>query len=91
MSSKSLPLPPPPTNRLVQDVIQEQVTALPNAPAICSWDGQFTYNELDQLSSRLAAHTSSLGVGPDVIVPIIHAKVSDLLSGLLRLRSVEAL
>ncbi|KUI53322.1 Nonribosomal peptide synthetase 4 [Cytospora mali] len=70
----SLPLPPPPVNRLVHDVIYEQVVARPNVPGICSWDGSFTYNELDQLSSRLAAHISSFGVEPDVIVPILFDK-----------------
>lgn len=50
----TLPLPPPPTNRLVQDVIQDQVTARPHAPATYACDGQFTYHELDRLSSRLA-------------------------------------
>ncbi|ROV89092.1 hypothetical protein VMCG_09872 [Cytospora schulzeri] len=69
-------LPPPPINRLVQDLIQEQVAARPDGPAICSWDGQFTYSELDQLSSRLAVHISSWGVGPDVIVPILCDKSS---------------
>lgn len=66
-------LPPAPLEvcRLVQEVIQEHITARPNAPAICSWDGYFTYKELDQLSSRLAVHISSFGVGPDVVVPIL--------------------
>ncbi|KUI67513.1 Nonribosomal peptide synthetase 4 [Cytospora mali] len=72
--SNTLALPPPPVNRLVQHVFYEQVASCPDVPAICSWDGYFTYNELDQLSSRLAVHLSSFGLEPDTIVPILFDK-----------------
>ena len=51
---------------LVQDLISEQVLRQPDAPAVCAWDGDFTFKELDNLSSRLALHLSSLGVRPEV-------------------------
>ncbi|KAH6897303.1 hypothetical protein B0T10DRAFT_506885 [Thelonectria olida] len=66
--------PPPAIERLAQNVFQDQVVSRPDAPAICSWDGYFTYKTLDQLSSRLAARMASFGVGPDVIVPILCEK-----------------
>ncbi|KAF2135672.1 uncharacterized protein K452DRAFT_260320 [Aplosporella prunicola CBS 121167] len=58
-------------DRLVHTLFQEHVRSRPNAPAIWDWDYRFTYRELDHLSSRLASHLSSVGVGPDVIVPIL--------------------
>ncbi|KAL6236485.1 hypothetical protein BDW75DRAFT_229417 [Aspergillus navahoensis] len=36
--------------------------------AVCSWDGDLTYGELDDLSLRLAHHLVSLGVGPEKYV-----------------------
>lgn len=34
----------------------------------CSWDGDLTYGELDDLSSRLAHHLVELGVHPEAFV-----------------------
>lgn len=42
----------------------------PNAQAVCSHDGDFTYQELWDLSSRLAHYLRSSGVQKEVIVPI---------------------
>lgn len=47
----------------VHEVIAKQVLARPNAPAICGWDGSFSYSELDKLSTELADCLISLGVG----------------------------
>ncbi|KAF7449952.1 EntF, Non-ribosomal peptide synthetase modules protein [Pyrenophora tritici-repentis] len=48
--------------------------ARPTAPAICAWDGEMTYGELDALSSRIAGHLVELGVKPEVIVPLCFEK-----------------
>ncbi|KAL7780538.1 hypothetical protein CFE70_010562 [Pyrenophora teres f. teres 0-1] len=48
--------------------------ARPDAPAICAWDGDMTYGELDVLSGRLAGHLVELGVGPEDIVPLCFEK-----------------
>ncbi|MCJ1278461.1 hypothetical protein MMC21_006278 [Puttea exsequens] len=45
-----------------------------DSPAVCSWDGNLSYLELDQLSSRLAHHLISLGVRPEVNVPLCFEK-----------------
>jgi amino acid adenylation domain-containing protein/non-ribosomal peptide synthase protein (TIGR01720 family) len=58
----------------VHEVISKQVLARPQAPAISAWDGDFTYGELDELSTRLAHHLVTLGVGPEVIVPLCFEK-----------------
>lgn len=38
----------------VHTLIIKRSQQQPNAPAICAWDGDLTYNELDQLSTTLA-------------------------------------
>ena len=42
--------------------------------AVDAWDGQLTYTELDQLSTRLASKLQGYGVGPEVIVPLCFEK-----------------
>ncbi|KAJ5714394.1 amino acid adenylation [Penicillium malachiteum] len=58
----------------VQDLIAKESLAHPDSPAVCAWDGDFTYEELDKLSSHLAAHLAQLGVGPETFVPIVFEK-----------------
>lgn len=58
----------------VQDFIQTNVEAHPDASAVCSWDGHLTYRELDDLSTRLANRLKDHGVGPEVIVPLCFEK-----------------
>jgi amino acid adenylation domain-containing protein len=55
-------------------MIQDRARTQPDAPAICAWDGQFTYAELDALSTSFAAHLIRHGVGPEVYVPIYSEK-----------------
>jgi amino acid adenylation domain-containing protein len=49
---------------------------LPDAPAICSWDRNFTYRELDALSTKLANYLVDLGAGPETLVLICFDKCS---------------
>ncbi|RDW58708.1 hypothetical protein BP6252_13184 [Coleophoma cylindrospora] len=58
----------------VHDLIQQQAIAQPDAPAVCSWDANFTFKELDDLSSRLSLHLIKLGVGAEVMVPFCFHK-----------------
>ncbi|RDW81829.1 hypothetical protein BP6252_02941 [Coleophoma cylindrospora] len=51
-------------HQLFEDIVQQ----MPDAPAICSWDGNLTYQELDTLSTKLAKHLASLGVVPETLV-----------------------
>ncbi|MCJ1275328.1 hypothetical protein MMC21_003130 [Puttea exsequens] len=49
--------------------------ARPYNQAICSWDGDLTYNTLCQYSDRLAQHlVSSFNVGPEFLVPVCFYK-----------------
>jgi len=58
----------------IHDAIYDQVVSEPDAAAICSEEGDLSYNELDQLASRLARQLVSLGIGPEVIVPLCFDK-----------------
>ncbi|KAJ5742341.1 acetyl-CoA synthetase-like protein [Penicillium manginii] len=60
--------------RCVHELIEERCRAQPTAPAVCAWDGDLTYGELDALSSALAAHLVERGVGPEVFVPLCFEK-----------------
>ncbi|KAI1818319.1 hypothetical protein GGS20DRAFT_284545 [Poronia punctata] len=57
-------------DRCVHEVIEEQCLQNPTKQAICSWDGEFTYEELDSISNTLAVHLTELGVGPEILVPV---------------------
>ena len=59
---------------LVPDLISQTVHTMPDSPAISAWDGELTYRELDQLSTRLAQQLTRLGIGPEVIVPLYFEK-----------------
>lgn len=62
-------------DRCVHELIQEQVQALPDsALAVCAWDANFTYSQLEFLSSRLAQHLQRLGVKPEVFVALCFEK-----------------
>ncbi|KAJ5112864.1 HC-toxin synthetase [Penicillium angulare] len=57
-------------NRFVDEIIAENFRARPSAPAICSWDGDLTYGQFDNVTTRLAAHLTKFGVGRGFIVPL---------------------
>ncbi|KAF1935488.1 hypothetical protein EJ02DRAFT_439207 [Clathrospora elynae] len=65
---------PPAVNRCVHNIFIEQAKAQPHAPAICAWDGEMTYSELDDRSTQLAGHLISIGVQPEDIVPLCFEK-----------------
>ncbi|KAH7086119.1 nonribosomal peptide synthetase 3 [Paraphoma chrysanthemicola] len=64
----------PGLQRCVHALYVEQAEDRPDAPAICAWDGEMTYWQLHQQSTRLAAHLSSLGVGAEEMVPLCFEK-----------------
>ncbi|GKT87876.1 LOW QUALITY PROTEIN: peptide synthetase [Colletotrichum tofieldiae] len=61
-------------DRCIHDLIGETSQRHPGAQAICSWDGNLTYKELDSLSSSLSLRLVRLGVGPEVLVPLYFDK-----------------
>ena len=66
---------PPPIECCAHTMVEERARLHPSAPAICAWDGELTYDMLDQLSERLAVHLHvDLGIGPGTLVPLCFEK-----------------
>lgn len=57
-------------HQLFEDIVRK----MPDAPAICSWDGNFTYHELDAISTKLASHLANLGVVPEMSILLCFDK-----------------
>ena len=58
----------------IHHVVAARTEKRPSSQAICGWDGNFTYEELDSASCKLAAHLQNLGVGPEVKVGLCFEK-----------------
>ncbi|KAL4874423.1 acetyl-CoA synthetase-like protein [Aspergillus karnatakaensis] len=58
----------------ISNIILQYGMNKPNADAVHSWDGDLTYAELADLSSRLAAHLQALGVKPGDRLPLCMEK-----------------
>ncbi|KAL4736553.1 hypothetical protein BDV11DRAFT_172831 [Aspergillus similis] len=57
--------------RLIHDLFNEQRLLRPDATAVCAWDGNLTYQQLDEMSNALAHHlVTHLGIGPEVMVAL---------------------
>lgn len=61
-------------NECVHHRFESWAATHPNAPAVCGFDGNYTYAELDSITNRLAHHLVELGVGPEVFVPTCFDK-----------------
>ncbi|GLA69669.1 nonribosomal peptide synthase [Aspergillus tubingensis] len=62
---------PQPVERCVGDMILDNYRTKPSSPAVCAWDGDFTYAGLETQSARLGRELRGCyGVGPEVFVPI---------------------
>jgi amino acid adenylation domain-containing protein len=58
----------------VHRVFQQQARIQPDASAVCAWDADFTYAELDQLSSKLAYYLAGMDIRPETFVPTCFDK-----------------
>jgi aryl carrier-like protein len=59
----------------IPHLVHAQRLSQPDATAICAWDGDMTYRELEDAADRLARHLSEdLRVGPDVMVAVCIGK-----------------
>ena len=65
---------PAAAEQCVHNLFEQRAQAQPGASAVCAWDGEWTYGELDEGSTRLAHHLTSLGVGPERTVPLCFEK-----------------
>ena len=60
--------------RCVHDLIIERARKQPRAPALSAWDGDLTYEDLDELSCQLASLLYKKGVRPNEIVALCFEK-----------------
>lgn len=65
---------PAPTNRCVHELVEESALIEPDAPAVCSWEGELTYRELMALADALAIKLRSLGICAGTLVPLLFEK-----------------
>lgn len=63
-----------PVDLCIHDAIRDRCIASPDAEAVCSWDGSFSYGTLEVLSTALAIQLHHRGVGPEVFVPLLFEK-----------------
>ncbi|UKZ63170.1 NRPS [Trichoderma atroviride] len=69
---------------LIHDVISKRASDAPDSTAVSSWDGEWTYSELDNVSSRLAAHIQSLDLGQgQAILPLCFEKSKWIIASIL--------
>ncbi|KAL9637232.1 MAG: hypothetical protein Q9164_002318 [Protoblastenia rupestris] len=61
-------------DRCVHSIIEETARANPTATAVCAWDGELTYEHLDELATRLANELLDRGVALDSVVPLCFQK-----------------
>jgi amino acid adenylation domain-containing protein len=61
-------------DKTVHSIIEGWAEKQPNAPAICAWDGEFTYGELDKYATKLARRLVNAGVGPRTLLPLCFEK-----------------
>lgn len=58
----------------LHELIEQRSHQSPNASAACSWDGNLTYEQLNNLSMNLAFHLRTLAIGPEVRVALLFEK-----------------
>ncbi|EHK50755.1 non-ribosomal peptide synthetase [Trichoderma atroviride IMI 206040] len=58
----------------IHDIVSAVAQKQPFAPAICAWDGELTYMELESLAYSLSLRLTAMGIGPRVIVPLCFEK-----------------
>lgn len=61
-------------NKCMHDIISEKSLLQPNKTAVEAWDGNFTYQEVDQYSTELAQNLQLLNSSEDHIIPVLFEK-----------------
>ncbi|MFG1853845.1 AMP-binding protein [Actinomadura geliboluensis] len=67
----------------VPELFARQAARTPDAAAVVSGDGDLSYRELDERSSRLAGALHHRGVGPETVVAVAMPRSADLVVALL--------
>ncbi|KAL8700559.1 MAG: hypothetical protein Q9224_000910, partial [Gallowayella concinna] len=59
----------------IHELFLRHAEAIPRSPAVCAWDGDFTYHELSMHAEKLSQHLQrKFGVSPEVLVPFCMDK-----------------
>ncbi|TDD94832.1 non-ribosomal peptide synthetase [Actinomadura rubrisoli] len=74
---------PPQTGDCLHDLFAEQAAATPDATAVIAGGARLSYAETERRAARLAAHLTSLGIGPDDLVGVCLERGENLLPALL--------
>jgi amino acid adenylation domain-containing protein len=77
-------------DRAIHQLFEAQVEQTPDAIAVVSAEGQWTYRELNASANRLAHHLRSLGAGPEARVGICLDRSPALVAGLLAILKAGA-
>ncbi|CAM3778179.1 Linear gramicidin synthase subunit D [Pseudomonas reidholzensis] len=72
-----------PDQRSIHQLIEAQVFAAPDAPALAFGEQTLSYGELNRRANQLAHKLGELGVGPDVLVGIAMERSLEMVIGLL--------
>ncbi|KAF4439343.1 destruxin synthetase [Fusarium austroafricanum] len=65
---------PAPFEQCAHELIRQHVIVQPNAPAICAWDGELTYKELDQLTTNIGRYLVDCGIHANTLIPLCFEK-----------------
>ncbi|PHH74097.1 hypothetical protein CDD80_3318 [Ophiocordyceps camponoti-rufipedis] len=65
---------PVPVERCVHDMIHQTAQMYPQAQAVCGWDGDLTYQQLDSLATALAHRLVAEGATRGCLVPLLFDK-----------------
>lgn len=67
--------PTEPLDLCIHTIFRLQCMVQPDAPAVCAWDGSFSYRDLDLLSSKVQSRlVTEYGIGAESIVPLLFEK-----------------
>lgn len=59
----------------IHESFLQQAETIPDSPAVCAWDGDFTYTELSMHAEKLSKYLQRRhGVSPEVLVPFCMDK-----------------
>lgn len=67
----------------LHQLVENTVSLYPDRLAVCGFDNQLTYGELNHQTNILAQYLIKLGVGPEVLVPICFEKSSIMIVAIL--------
>lgn len=83
---------PPDVDACVHHQFINMAIQQPASPAVCAWDGDFTYQELDTLSTKVSSHLLALGLRPrtGAIVPLCFEKSKWTVVGMLAVMKAGA-